>query len=94
MNEMYMLYIAIGAVALIAIALAVWLGRRACQKKRARKAYKARQYRRAEDFTKQIIEQQIEYANSLHAIDAITIKAFEAMMEEMADRHNDPGFIK
>lgn len=94
MNEKYLLYIVIGVVALIVIMLAAWLGRRAYLTRKARKERKARQYRQAEDFTKQVIEQQIEYANSLHAIDEMTIMAFEAMIEELANRRDRPSFMR
>lgn len=94
MNEKYLLYIVIGVVALIVIMLAAWLGHRAYLKKKARKERKARQYQQAEDFTKQVIEQQIEYANSLHAIDEMTIRAFEAMIEELANRRDRPSFMR
>ena len=94
MNEKYLLYIVIGVVALIVIMLAAWLGRRACLKRKVRKERKARQYRQAEDFTKQVIEQQIEYANSLHAIDEMTIMAFEAMIEELANRRDRPCLMR
>ena len=94
MNEKYLLYILIGVVALSVIMLAAWLGRWAYLKRKTRKERKARQYRQAEDFTKQVIEQQIEYANSLHAIDEMTIRAFEAMIEELANRRDRPSFMR
>lgn len=94
MNEKYLLYIVIGVVALIVVLSTAWFCRRAYLKSKARKDRKARQYRQAEDFTKQIIEQQIEYANSLHAIDEMTIRAFEAMIEELANGRDRPSFMR
>ena len=89
MNEKHLFFLIIGALALIMCLLAAWLGHRSYLKKKARKERKARQYRQAEDFTKQIIEQEITYFQSLHAIDATTIKAFEAMVEELANKLNE-----
>lgn len=89
MNEALVIYLIVCAVLLIVLSIASWLWHRSNLKKQAQMERKERQYREAEEFTKQIIEQQIEYVNSLHAIDTMTIKAFEAIVEELARRRND-----
>ena len=89
MNEALVIYLVVCAVALIVVSIASWLWHRSNLKKQAQMERKERQYREAEEFTKQIIEQQIEYANSLHAIDTMTIRAFEAIVEELATRRNE-----
>lgn len=92
MNEALVIYLVVCAVVLIVVSIASWLWHRSNLKKKAWRERKERQYREAEDFTKRIIEQQIEYANSLHAIDAMTIKAFEAIVEELARRRDESTF--
>ena len=77
--EARVILIVAGVIALTMVATAVWLGDRAYRKAQAKKA----RHEREKAFAKKVIDQHIEYVDTLHAIDQATIMAFEAIIDEL-----------
>ena len=80
MDERKVILFIVIVMAIIMTVIAIWLGARAHKESQARKA----RYKKAKAFTKKVIDEQVEYINSLHAIDEVTIMAFETIIEELA----------